>query len=509
MSQGSKTKHGFFSASGISGFLHGNLIFIYLKKIFHKCHYWLSSTWDKSAELFGFLPIRLKLSLIIGGIVIIVLMVFSLIVFQTLQRNVMLRLNQVCEVLIENLSESVYGDLIDGKNAKVIETVIRIKKTDIEGLKQVAIVNSDAQLVAALDTESGEVIIEDLEERLKYKELEKFEKSDQYEFYYPIIVPELEEGISVRDITLGVIFISFSKEKTLARLKQARNIALGSAFIITLLSVICIYIIAKKMVYQIHLISSGAREVGDGNLDTIISVTSNDELGKLAAEFNNMIQHLREKSQMQKFVSKLTVQMIKDTAHTNGQNLKATRRKVAVLFSDIRNFSTIAEKLPPEEIVKLINIYFNLQTKIIEGHTGIVDKFMGDQIMSIFEGHNMADNALRAAVEIQRQIRMLNQERNTLGQVTLETGIGINNGAIVMGHMGSAHRMDYTVIGDVVNVAARLCANAKAGQIITSFELARKVNGSYPTTRLKSISVKGRINLIDVCEVDYDRDILT
>jgi adenylate cyclase len=174
----------------------------------------------------------------------------------------------------------------------------------------------------------------------------------------------------------------------------------------------------------------------------------------------------------------------------------------------VRNFSSIAEMLEPEDIVKLINIYFDLQTRIIERHHGIVDKFMGDQIMAIFQGRGMADNVLRAAVEIQRQIRTLNQERAAAGLATLEIGIGINNGMAVMGHMGSANRMDYTVIGDVVNVAARLCAAAKAGQIITSLELAHKVNGSYPTSRLKSVSVKGRSQAIEVCEVDYDRDIL-
>jgi adenylate cyclase len=133
---------------------------------------------------------------------------------------------------------------------------------------------------------------------------------------------------------------------------------------------------------------------------------------------------------------------------------------------------------------------------------------MGDQIMAIFQGKTMADNALLAAVEIQSQIRLINNERPTKGKAILEVGIGINNGFAVMGNMGSADRMDYTVIGDVVNVAAGLCSKAAAGQIIMSYDLAKKVNGSYPTSRLKSLSVKGRTKGIDVCEVDYNREIL-
>jgi adenylate cyclase len=201
--------------------------------------------------------------------------------------------------------------------------------------------------------------------------------------------------------------------------------------------------------------------------------------------------------------------MIRNTMGRNGERSKAAKKDVSVLFSDVRKFSTIAEQLEPEEIVKLINVYFDLQTQVIEAHNGIVDKFMGDQIMAIFQGLDMADDALRAAVEIQRKIRLLNQKRLANGKVVLEMGIGINNGPAVLGNMGSTSRMDYTVIGDVVNVASRLCTAAKSGQIIASLELAKYVNSSYPTSRLKSISVKGRRKAIEVCEVDYDRDILT
>ena len=467
----------------------------------------VSSIWANCIEIFKFLPIRFKLSLIIGAIVISVIVVFGLIVLQSQKVALMKRMTQVCNVLIKSLSETVKGDLLLGENDKVLEAVLRLQKTNIEGLKQVAVINRKEELIPYFDKEDEPSSFNNVSAILRIRNFTIIENTDRFEYFYPIMT-KFSEGGTEKQILLGIAYISFSKDAVLAPIQRAQDIAVGVALLVALVSILGINLIARKMAHQIQLLSSGAREVGMGNLNVQICVSSQDELGQLAIEFNKMIQHLREKLHMQKFVSKLTVQMIKDTVRSNDNESKAIMQNVTVLFSDVRNFSSIAERLEPEEIVKLINIYFDLETQVIEKHQGIVDKFMGDQIMGIFQGPNMADNALRAAVDIQRQLRLLNMERAERRQVTLEMGIGTNYGSVVMGHMGSKNRMDYTVIGNAVNVAARLCSQAQAGQIITSLELARKVNGSYPTTRLKSISLKGRAKSISVCEVDYIREIL-
>jgi class 3 adenylate cyclase len=385
---------------------------------------------------------------------------------------------------------------------------MRLKKKNIEGLLKIAIVDRKGETIAAFDQDDKTFILESLGEMSDQKIFQVFEKPDAFEYYYRIVTQSSEPGIR-KDILLGTAFVSFSKEVVLAPVHRARQMAIGSAMLILAVAVLGIFVIASKMVRQIQVLSDAARKVGYGDLDVHVSVSSKDELGELAEEFNKMTQHLREKMQMQKFVSPLTVDMIRNSVRRKGMKQKATRREVAVLFSDVRRFSTVAERLAPEDIVKLINIYFDIQAPIIEKHDGAVDKFMGDQIMAIFQGDHMADNTLTAAVDIQRKIKHRNQERRAAGLLTLEVGIGINNGFAVLGNMGSSTRMDYTVIGDVVNVASRLCADAKPGQIITSYDLAKRVNGSYPTSRLKSLLVKGRTKSIEVCEVDYDRDILT
>ena len=464
----------------------------------------VASVWSFTVELFRFLPIRLKLSLIIGSIVALVLTMLSLIVIQTQESAVLRQMNQVADALIRNLAETVKGDLLLANNDNVKEAVLRLNNTDIAGLKKVAVVNHKGEVVAGFAKGGERFELEDPKDLLRYRKFTIVDGGRRFHYFYPIV----HESNPDVPILLGVAFISFSKRVVLAPVRLARNIALTSALLIVVFAFVGINMIAKRMTNQIRLLSDGARQVGNGNLNIEILVNSKDEFGRLANEFNNMIQQLREKLQMQKFVSQLTVEMIKDSAWMEGQKFIAAKRSLTVLFSDVRNFSSISEHLDPGDIVKLLNVYFDLQTRIIENHDGIVDKFMGDQIMAIFQGAEMADGALRAAVEIQKQIRLINQEREIVGHTILEVGIGINNGSAVIGNMGSSNRMDYTVIGDVVNVAARLCAHAKSGQIITSLEVAKQVTGSYPTSRLKSISVKGRSQAIKVCEVDYEGDIL-
>jgi adenylate cyclase len=311
-----------------------------------------------------------------------------------------------------------------------------------------------------------------------------------------------------RKIPLGYACAGFSKSFFAEPINKTKKLIFTYAALVVIVSVWGIYFFAQKMVNQLHELSRAAREVGSGNLDVNVAPRSKDELGQLTGEFNNMVMHLREKVQMQKFVSKLTVQMIQNSGGSKMEPQEGERRYTTIFFSDIRNFSTYAELSEPEQIIKLINIYFDVQTQIIEANGGVVDKFMGDQIMALFQGPDGVENAVRAAVEIQRAVRELNKQRDTAGELPLWIGIGINHGMAVMGKMGSKNRMDYTVIGDVVNIANRLCGLARAGQIVVEYSLTRRLNGHYAFTRLEPIYVRNRMKPVDICEIDYDREIL-
>jgi adenylate cyclase len=151
-------------------------------------------------------------------------------------------------------------------------------------------------------------------------------------------------------------------------------------------------------------------------------------------------------------------------------------------------------------VVEMLNLYFQHQAEIIQNHGGDVDKYVGDQLLAVFQGEDMVENAVRAAIRIQEQTAELSREHP---EWELALGIGINVGDVVMGAMGSTDRMDYTVLGDNVNLAARLCSHAGAGRILLSEGAREAVEGcpEFTTSSLLPISVKGKRAPVPVFEV--------
>ena len=144
--------------------------------------------------------------------------------------------------------------------------------------------------------------------------------------------------------------------------------------------------LATGIVEPLLYLTEGVSRVRDGDLDVTLDVMTHDEIGVLTQEFNKMIEHLREKLQMQKFVSKSTISMIKEKTRLGDIGLGGARENLAFLFSDVRGFTAMSEKLDPEEVVSILNEYLDLQAEVIKKHDGDIDKFVGDEVMAVFGG---------------------------------------------------------------------------------------------------------------------------
>ena len=207
----------------------------------------------------------------------------------------------------------------------------------------------------------------------------------------------------------------------------------------------------------------------------------------------------------QKYVSNQIVNSILKDLDNTSLALGGKRSKLTISFTDIRGFTPMSEKLTPEEVVNMLNEYFTSMTEIIFHHDGTIDKFMGDCIMS-FWGAPLPhkDDALRAvktALEMREALQKLTKKWEIEGKLPIAMGTGINTGEVVVGNIGSPERMEYTVIGDNVNLAQRLESNAAKGQILISEATYKEIKNNVVANALPPIKVKGKSKPITVYEV--------
>jgi class 3 adenylate cyclase len=261
-------------------------------------------------------------------------------------------------------------------------------------------------------------------------------------------------------------------------------------------------IIAQAFIQPITEIISKVALIEKGQFDAKVKIFSRDEIGHLGHAINRMGEGLgrREKVEktFRKYVDPKIAERILDGVESElriaGQNVHAV-----VMFADIRGFTSLSEKTTPEEIVKLLNQFFEKMVKIVQNHQGVIDKFIGDNMMAVWGvPHAVADaekRAVMAALEMQAEVANWNVELKKQGYSEIGVGIGINTGQVVAGSIGSSDHMEYTVIGDTVNTAQRAESIAKRQQLVVTAAVYEKLSELLTATALEPIKVKGKEEL--------------
>jgi len=250
--------------------------------------------------------------------------------------------------------------------------------------------------------------------------------------------------------------------------------------------------LALSLTRAVGVLIGGVEEVLAGRYDRPVAVRTNDELRRLGDAFNEMLRGLRERFAMQRFVPRHTRAVIADAAKERGVDagaFTARTRELAILFSDIRGFTTVSEELPPDRVVEMLNVYLRHEAEIVERHGGSIDKFIGDAVMAVFDGPDRFERAVAAAAEIQDVFRRLNADKAF--ERPIEVGIGVAGGPVVMGAVGYEERMEFAVIGRYVNLASRLCGAAGRGEIVLSEEVHAGLTGRRDAERLDGVKLKG------------------
>ena len=220
--------------------------------------------------------------------------------------------------------------------------------------------------------------------------------------------------------------------------------------------------------------------------------------------YENIREEERKRGIYQRFLSPQIVDEVMNKAKTI--SLGGRRQNVTVLFSDIRGFTEITEAKPPEYIVDLLNEYFAEMIDVIFKYGGTLDKFIGDGLMAVFGTpiyyKDHAKRGMAAALEMQERLKALNMRNRKRGFVELAVGIGINTGSVIAGNIGSEKRMEYTVVGNGVNIASRLEGLAQGGQILITESTYNELKGlKLDVEKLKQVQVRGKRGAMDIYQV--------
>ena len=264
--------------------------------------------------------------------------------------------------------------------------------------------------------------------------------------------------------------------------------------------------VARGVSRPVLKLAEGADQIALGNYQYRVSLKQRDELGSLASSFNEMSAGLEERDRVRDLLGKVISPEVATELLEKGLTLGGEEREVTILFSDLRNFTGMCEALTPQEMLAILNRYFTGMAAIVERHGGIVDKYVGDALMALFGAPlshpDDAERALNAALEMVAALEELNQEWHARGLPTINLGIGINTDVVVAGNMGSESRLNYTVIGDGVNLASRLEGLTKVPEyetkIVISGSTLTKVTNKFQVRRLGEVAVRGKQTVTEI-----------
>ncbi|MGD9940695.1 MAG: adenylate/guanylate cyclase domain-containing protein [Clostridia bacterium] len=395
------------------------------------------------------------------------------------------------------------------------------------GIYADTIIQSESEVIFAIDS-TGNPVMSTRELILSLTEKEMLVKA---------FVAEDEgwrrlELAGERYVGQGVLFKPFGWYVVTAEKEQVFYLAVSEIFkrtaillsVSVFVAVVLLVVFAGFLTKPIkHIVEVIQEIISTGNLSRKVELLYSDETGQLGHYFNLMTGELenaysqikkyayemvlaknkerRIRTIFQKYVPKNVIEQFESNPETM---LKGDNRKLAVLFSDIRSFTTISESMKPDVLVESLNNYFEKMVDVITGNDGIVDKYIGDAIMAFFGAPVKTENdalaSVKAGLGMMAVLKNFNKQQVARGLIPFKTGIGINYGVVTVGNIGSEKKMDYTVIGDMVNLASRLEGLTKIYHepIIVSESVIAGINGEYPARLLDRVVVKGKSTIVPV-----------
>ena len=305
--------------------------------------------------------------------------------------------------------------------------------------------------------------------------------------------------------------VAKSLRNDLAFLGGLRTRALTVGTMGLLLAVLLGLLLAKGVTRPVSELTDGMTRVREGELSHRLNLSSRDEFELLAESFNTMTAGMEEKERIRGLMNKVVSEDIANEMLKGELQLGGEERVATVLFSDIRGFTTLSEGVSPSDLLHIVNRYFQHMSVCIDRHQGVIDKYIGDAVMALFglpvaTGHD-ARNAILAAVDMMKSLDAVNAELAGRLPHPIEIGIGINTGLVVAGNMGADDRLNYSVLGDQVNLTARVEGLTRMYRtpIILTESTARALDNEpdlpFHLRPLDTVQVKGKTGATSLYDI--------
>ncbi len=440
------------------------------------------------------IPIAVKLALAITLLVVGGMSSLGFIILNNQQDVLTRQINDMGSAIVRQLANSA-AEMVLSDDTLGLKTLTN-NLVDRQQIMGVAILSEKGLMLVS----NGMTPSQDILQRHTSNSL----VSGQFEFNAPLSNENhylsFHHPITFNQLIAGHAYVSFSKAHMVESLKNVRIVILTFTVLMSLIAIFLAFVMSRHLSKPIYSLVDASKAIENGNYRYRLNERRNDEIGELALAFNQMAHGLLQKTQVEdafsRYVSSNVAQQVLqnlDEVELGGKHVKAS-----VLFADIVGFTSMSEKMPPDEVANLLNEYFSYISLIAQLHNGHIDKFMGDCAMVVFGvpeatiDHSF--NAVSCAIMIQQTVKKLNQLREQENKLSIHFRIGVNSGIMVAGNLGSSDRMEYTVIGDPVNMASRLASAAEADQIIVLEEFYNQpsIQSRISAQEHKVIRVRGK-----------------
>jgi len=279
------------------------------------------------------------------------------------------------------------------------------------------------------------------------------------------------------------------------------------SLIVLIFSIILIYLFSHTITDPLNILVEQTKKITAGIYDIKIKKKPSDEIGDLGSAFEEMATGLEQRERLKNTFGKFVNRDLAEQALKGELSLGGERKKVTVFFSDIRNFTAMSEKMQPEDVLSMLNEYMSKMVDVITSRGGVVDKFVGDAIMAIWGApinrEDDALNAVTACLQMRNALYDLNVKRKAKSLPELRIGMGLNTGTAIVGNMGSSEKMEYTAIGDTVNLASRIESQTKElkADILINQTVYDEVKHNIEAIPCKRVTVKGKEDEVQLYRV--------